>query len=156
MALKKQDSWDSPENEASNSFVSWGEIGDFVYGTLVGVKEVASNLPDRAGEMQKIYDVKVKECSYHVLDDKKRVVPEAVTPAEGELVCVGGRKAIESRMNRVKLGQIFGLKFVEEQAPKTKGYNPTKIIKVFTPKTASGEPEMDTEWLDAQKKESEF
>lgn len=150
MATKKQDSWDAPENEAQNNFVSWGQEGDFVFGTLVGVREVKSTLPDKAGELQKIYDVRVKECSYHALDDKKRVIEEAITPAEGDLVSVGGRKTIDSRMARIKVGQVFGLKFVEEQPAKTKGYNPTKLIKVFTPKNAKGEFEMDEEFLASQ------
>ncbi len=147
---KASQSWDSADNEASNNFVSWSQVGDYVYGTLIGIREVASTLPDRAGEMQKIYDVKVKECEYHVLDDKKKVVEDAVTPSEGDIVSVGGRKTIDSRMSRVKVGQIFGLKFVEEQPSKTKGYNPTKIIKVFTPKGTDGEFEMDEDFLQTQ------
>jgi len=147
-------SWDDASNEAQNSFVSWGKVEDFVLGTLIGVKEVKSTLPDRAGQMQKVYSVKVKECSYHVLDDKKQVIEEAVTPDAGSTVSVGGRSTIDSRMAQVKLGQVFGLKFVEEQASKTKGYNPTKVIKVFTPKDAQGAFEMDTEFLAEQEKEN--
>lgn len=147
--------WDAPENEAANNFVSWGQVGDYVYGTVIGIREVKSTLPDRAGEIQKIYDFKVKECSYHVLDAKKRVVEEPVVPNEGDIVSVGGRKSIDSRMARVKVGQIVGLKFVEEIESKTKGYNATKAIRVFTPKLASGEFEMDEAFLAAQKGESE-
>ncbi len=143
-------SWDAPENEAQNNFVSWGEVGDFLYGTLIGIREVKSTLPDRAGELQKIYDVKVKECQYHVLDDKKRVVEEPVTPSEGDIVSVGGRSTIDSRMARIKVGQIFGLKFVEEVASKTKGYNPTKVIRVYAPKSPNGEYEMDEEFVASQ------
>lgn len=152
---KKASSWDSEENEAQNNFVSWSEIGDFVYGTLIGIREVDSTLPDRAGEKQKIYDVKVKECRYHTLDEKKRVVEEAVEPAEGDIVSVGGRKTIDSRMARVKVGQVFGLKFTEELPSKTKGYNPTKLIKVFTPKDAKGEYEMDEEFLASKEAEAD-
>lgn len=152
---KGVDSWDSPENEAQNNFVAWGQEGDYVLGTLIGVREVKSTLPDKAGEMQKIYDVKVKECMYHVLDEKKRVVEEPITPGEGEIVSVGGRKTIDSRMARVKVGQIFGLKFTEELPAKTKGYNPTKLIKVFTPKNAKGEFLMDDEWIASQGDELE-
>lgn len=136
-------SWDSPENEATNNFVSWGEVGDFILGALVSVKDVPSTLPDKQGEMQKVYEIKVREASYHVLDEKKRVVEEAVEPEEGEIVSVGGRKTIDSRLARVKIGQIVGLKFVEELPAKTKGYNPTKLIKVFTPKGRDGEFEFD-------------
>lgn len=151
--MSKNTAWDAPENEAQNNFVSWGQIGDFILGTLIGVKEVKSTLPDKEGELQKVYEVKVKECSYHVLDDKKRVIEEPVVPSEGDLVSVGGRKSIDSRLARVKLGQVFGLKFTEELPAKTKGYNPTKVIKVFTPRGANGEFLMDQAWLDSQKDE---
>lgn len=152
---KKAD-WDSDENEAKNNFVAFSEVGDKVLGTLIGKKQTKSTLPDRAGEMQWIYEIKVRECSYHILDDKKKVVEDAIEPEEGEIVSVGGRKMIDSRMARVKLGQIVGLKFVEELAPKTKGYNPTKLIKVYLPKDSAGEAEMDEEWLEEHKADKEF
>lgn len=139
--------WDDPSNEAQNSFMSWGKEGDYVLGTLIGVKEVKSTLPDRAGQMQKVYTVKAKEGSYHLLDEKKNPVEPAEELSEGDVISVGGRSTIDSRMARVKLGQNFGLKFTEEQPSKTKGYNATKVIKVFTPKDAAGDYEMDAEWL---------
>lgn len=155
MAKNTAVSWDDESNEADNAFVSWSEIGDFVLGTLVGVKETPSTLPDRKGEIQKIYSVKVRECSYHVLDDKKKVVPEAIEPDPGSVISVGGRAMIDSRMAQVKLGQVFGLKYTEEIPSKTKGYNPTKMIKVYVPKDAHGKPEMDEEYLQ-EKEIAEF
>lgn len=144
----KKEAWDSPENEAQNSFVGWGQVGDYVFGTLIGTKKVKSTLPGKEGEMQNVYEVKVKECSYHVLDDKKRVVEEAVEPEEGSIVSVGGRAFIDSRMAHVKIGQVFGLKFEEELAAKTKGFNPTKVIKVFTPRDKdTGGFQMDEQFL---------
>lgn len=147
-ASKKVDAWDSPENEAQNSFVSWGQPGDFIYGTLISTKKVKSTLPDKEGQLQNVYEVKVKDCSYHVLDDKKRVIEDAIIPEEGAIVSVGGRAFIDSRMAHVKVGQVFGLKFEEELPAKTKGYNPTKVIKVFTPRDPSGNGFlMDEEFL---------
>lgn len=143
--------WDDESNEATNSFVGFNEIGDYVLGTLIGVKKVKSTLPDKNGELQNIYTVKVKESKYHVLDEKKKIVPEAVVPEEGDIVSVGGRKIIDSRMEKVKIGQVFGLKFKEELPPKTKGYNPTKLITVYVPKNENNEFIMDNEWLDANK-----
>lgn len=145
--------WDDESNEATNSFVGFNEIGDYVLGTLIGVKQVKSTLPDKKGELQNIYTVKVKESKYHLLDEKKKVIAEPVVPEEGDIVSVGGRKIIDSRMEKVKLGQIFGLKFKEELPPKTKGYNPTKLITVYVPKNDKGEFMMDNEWLDSQKGE---
>lgn len=144
----KQEAWDSPENEAQSSFVAWSKIGDFIYGTLISTKKVKSTLPGKEGEMQNVYEVKVKDCSYHILDDKKRVIEDAVEPEEGSIVSVGGRAFIDSRMARLKVGQVFGLKFEEEMAAKTKGYNPKKVIKVFTPRNKdTGEFLMDEEFL---------
>lgn len=153
MANKKSSSWDDSSNEAQNNFVSWGEPGDKVLGTLISVKEVPSTLPDRKGEMQKIYEIKVRECEYHVLDDKKHVVEEPVVLEEGDIVSVGGRKMIDSRMARAKIGQIVGLKFTEELPAKVKGYNSTKLIKVYLPKGTDGEFEMDEEFLELRKAE---
>lgn len=147
--MAKKKGWDDDANEAKNNFVSFNEIGDFILGTLISRKQVPSTLPDKAGEMQFVYEVKVKESRYHVLDDKKKVVDEAIEPEEGEIVSVGGRKTIDSRMARIKRGQVFGLKFVEELPSKTKGFNPTKLIKVYTPKGDDNEFEMDSEWLEA-------
>lgn len=140
-------SWDSDENEAKNNFVGFNEIGDYVFGALLNAKQVPSTLPDKKGELQWIYEVKVRECQYHVLDDKKKIIDEAVTPNEGDIVSVGGRKMIDSRMARIRVGQVFGLKFVEELEAKTRGYNPTKLIKVYTPKGRDGEFEFDEEVL---------
>lgn len=150
-AKKGASSWDAPENEATNNFVSWGQEGDFVLGALLSRKQVQSTLPDKKGEMQWVYEIKVREAMYHILDEKKRVVDEPVTLKEGDIVSVGGRKTIDSRMARIKIGQVVGLKFVEELEAKTRGYNPTKLIKVFTPKDASGEFEMDEEIVNQAK-----
>lgn len=144
-AKGKASDWDAPENEAKNNFVSFSEIGDYILGALLSAKQVPSTLPDKQGEMQWVYEFKVKDCSYHVLDEKKKVVDEAVEPEVGEIVSVGGRKTIDSRMARIKIGQVVGLKFVEELPAKTRGYNPTKLIKVFTPKGRDGEFEFDEE-----------
>ncbi len=146
---KTKSNWDADENEAVNSFVSWGEVGDYILGTLVSTKESLSKFPGKENEKVKIYEVKVKECSYHVLDDKKRVVETPIVPETGSIVSVGGRSTIDSRMAHIKRGQVFGLKFTEELPSKTKGFNPTKLIKVYTPKTADGEYEMDSEFLAA-------
>ena len=144
-------SWDDASNEAKNSFVSWGKIGDFVYGTLVGVKQVKSTLPGKEGQLQNVYEVKVKQSSYHNLDEDKRPMEKPETPEEGEIVSVGGRAGTDSRMARVKIGQMFGQKFVEELPAQTKGFNKTKIIKVFTPKDiTTGEYLMDEEFLAEQ------
>lgn len=148
MAKTKQaTSWDDASNEANNNFVAWSKIGDYVYGTLTAIKEVKSTLPGKEGEKQKVYEVKVKECSYHTIDEDKKVVEPAVVLEEGDIVSVGDRAFISSRMAHVKIGQVFGLKFEDELPAKVKGYNKTKVIKVFTPKADDGTFLMDQEFL---------
>jgi hypothetical protein len=148
-------SWDDVSNESKNSFVGFNEIGDYILGTLTARKQVPSTLPDRVGELQWIYEIKVRDCAYHVLDDRKKVVEEAVEPEAGDIVSVGGRAMIDSRVAKVKIGQVFGLKFTEELPAKTKGYNPTKLIKVFVPRDINGDFEMDTEWIKERKEEDD-
>ncbi len=146
--MAKNTKWDDESNEAVNSFVSWGMVDDYILGTLIGVRHVKSTLPGKEGQMQNIYDFKVKECSYHVLDSKKKLVEEPVVPNEGDIVSVGGRSSIDTRMARAKIGQVIGLKFVAEIESKTKGFNPTKSIKVYMPKLANGDFEMDEQAAD--------
>lgn len=146
--------WDAPENEATNNFFKWGDVGDYVLGTLVSKKQVPSTLPDKKGEMQFIYEFKVREGEYHELDAKGNP-GDVVELNAGDIINVGGRSMYDSRMARVKIGQVAGLKFTEELPAKTKGYNPTKLIKVFTPKGDDNEFEMDQEFL-AEREAAEF
>lgn len=150
----KAKAWDDEENEATNNFFKWGDVGDYILGTLIAKKQTPSTLPDKKGELQWIYEFKVEEGLYHDLDEKGNVGDE-ITLEKGDIISVGGRQMYDSRMARVKIGQIAGLKFTEELPPKTRGYNPTKLIKVFTPKDDSGEFRMDAEFL-AQREADEF
>ena len=152
MAIQKKGahaakSWDSDENEATNNFLKWGDVGDFVLGTLISKKQVPSTLEDRKGELQWIYEVKVKEGQYHDMDAKKNPIEPVIELNEGDIINVGGRSMYDSRMARVKVGQIFGLKFTEVLPAKSKSRSDTKLIKTYTPKGDDGEFQMDTEFL---------
>ena len=150
MARTKADAFDE-SNEVSSSFIKWGQEGDYILGTLIASRQVPSTLSDKKGELQWIYEIKVDRGEYHDIDDKKRVAAEATELEAGSTVSVGGRKTIDGRMRQIKLGQKVGLKFIEELPAKTKGYSNTKLIKVYAPKGADGEPQMDEEFL-AEKK----
>ncbi len=132
------------ENEIQSAFVKWGKIGDFISGTLIDVRETASNLPDKAGEMQKNYDILVDEGSFHNLDDKKNPIEPAVVLVKGDIYTVGGKPGIDAQMRRIEMGQKLGMKFTDEKPPKTKGYSAFKLIKVYT----TGEK--NQEWLEKQ------
>jgi hypothetical protein len=128
------------ENEIKSSFISWGKPGDYFVGTLMSKREVPNQLSDK-NEMQTIYEFKMKEGSFHTLDDKKNPVEPAVLINAGEIWSLGGKKSIDAQMRNVKNTVIAGMKFIEETPPKTKGYNPTKVIKVYT------QGEVDAEYV---------
>lgn len=143
----KKGAWDSEENEAQNNFLKWGDVGDFILGTLVAKKQVPSTLEDRKGEMQWVYEIKVREGEYHEMDKNKAPTGDAIVLNEGDIISVGGRSMYDSRMARVKIGQIVGLKFTELLPAKSKSKSDTKMIKTYLPKGDDGEFEMDTEFL---------
>lgn len=152
----KKSAWDSDENEATNNFLKWGDVGDYVLGTLISKKQVPSTLEDKKGEMQWVYELKVKEGEYHDIDPKtKGPTGDAIVLNEGDIINVGGRSMYDSRMARVKIGQVVGLKFTEVLPAKSKSRSDTKLIKTYTPKGDDGEFEMDTVFL-AEKEAAEF
>lgn len=155
-SAQKKSAWDSDENEATNNFLKWGDVGDYVFGTLISKKQVPSTLEDRKGEMQWVYEIKVKEGQYHDIDGKtKAAVGDPIILNEGDVISVGGRSMYDSRMARVKVGQMVGLKFTEVLEATKKGRSDTKLIKTYTPKGDDGEFLMDDVFL-AEKEAAEF
>lgn len=146
--------WDSEENEAQNNFLKWGDVGDFVLGTLVSKKQVPSTLEDKKGELQWVYEIKVRKGEYHEMDKNKAPVGDAIVLNEGDIISVGGRSMYDSRMARVKIGQIVGLKFTELLPAKSKSKSDTKMIKTYLPKGDDGDFEMDAEFLQQREADS--
>ena len=130
----------SEENEVKSNFIVWGAPGDFIIGTLVDVRETVNTLSDKK-EMQKIYELKAQDGSYHIIDAKKNPMPDATLIKADEYFNIGGKKGIDAQMRNIKIGQILAMKYIEEVPSKTKGYNPTKVIKIYT----SGQ--MDTTFI---------
>jgi hypothetical protein len=121
----------SEDNEVKSSFISWGKTGDYFVGTFIGKRVVPNTLSEK-NPTQTVYEFKMKEGTFHTLDDKKNPVEPAVVINKGDIYNVGGKAAIDAQMRNVKHATIVGMKFIEEKPPKTKGYNPTKVIKVYT------------------------
>ena len=120
MAKAKADAFDV-SNEVASSFIKWGKEGDFILGTLTSTRQVPSTLPDKKGELQFIYEIKVDSGEYHDIDEKKRVAEEPTPLDVGSTWSVGGRKTIDARMRQIKIGQKVGLKFIEELESKLCG-----------------------------------
>ena len=97
--------------------------------------------------MEKVYDLKADYGSFHKLDKKKKLIEEPVVVNEGEIWSVS-KESLDAGMRNVKLGQKVGFKFIEEKEAKQAGFNPAKIVKVFTPKNEDNTYKMDKEWLE--------
>jgi len=127
------------------------KIGDHIIGTLIGVREVQSTLPDQKGAMVKVYEIKSDSGEFHDLDDSKKVIEEPVVIKADEVWNIsGGSKEkpsmIDERFRNVKLGDKIKVVYTGDKPPKTKGYNPLKIVAV------QKNGKVDQAWLDEQKR----
>lgn len=129
------------KNEVKSSFFKWGKVGDYIEGTLIGVREMLSNLPGKAGEKVKVYEIKADEGAFHDIDSKKQPVEQPTMIKPGDVWLIGGKKQLDGQMTRIKLGQKVAMKFADEKESKQKGFNALKLIKVYT------DGSMDEQWL---------
>jgi hypothetical protein len=145
---KKVKDWDSPENEVKSNWIKWGvPMEDKLLGTLTRKWQSESQFDGKKGEMQNNYDFKIEAGSFHDLDDSFKPVKDPTVLVAGDIWTVGGRVSMDNQMTNIKVGQIIGLKYVEEKKGK-KGRYPAKIIKVYVLKNDDGTLKMDTAWLE--------
>ncbi len=145
---KGKGSWDDEGEEVVSNWMKFNvPMEDKVKGTLIEKRTMKSTLPGAEGKVVNVYEMKVEVGSFHVLDDKKRVVDEPVVLNAGDFLSIGGTAVIDRQMTNIKVGQVVGLKFIEEKASKTKGFTAAKIVKVLTFKNADGSVQMDEEFL---------
>jgi len=90
--------------------MAWKEIkGGDVIRLEVGESIEGKLLAVRQGEFAKVYDIETK-------DGKKTLFGSAV---------------LDSRMAEVKVGDRVKIERLEDELPKVKGHNPTKMYRVF-------------------------
>lgn len=163
MAAKKEVAgWDDPSNEVKSNWMKFNvsvkddeKKADKIFGILINKRVVKSNLPGKEGEPVNVYEIRATEpTTYHVLDDNKKLVEDAVHINPGDIYSVSGTAVIDRQMQNIRKGQIIGMKFIEEQPAKVKGHNPAKIIKVYAPKAENGEPLMDHDFVATQSLET--
>lgn len=148
---KAKDGWDNPDNEVQSNWVKfYVPMEDKVFGTLIAKRTMKSSIPGKQDEDVSVYELKADMGSFHEVDDKKNILPDAITINAGEIWSVGGKNSIDVQMRNVKVGQKVGFKFLDEKPSKTKGFAPAKNIKVYAPKGDDGMPQMDLEWLEEQ------
>lgn len=140
-----EDVFDS-KNEIKSNWVKWGKPGDSITGTLVRVFQVADNYAKVPGAKKNVYEIKAINGSFNDIQNKK-LTGDVVTIKPGDVYCVDGKSGLEAQMRNVKMGQIIGIKFMEERAAKDPKNFDAKITKVFAPKNNDGSVKMDEEWL---------
>lgn len=109
------------KNEVQPQSINWGKVGDHIFGTKVGQR---GDVNTKFGK-NTIYEVKVEGGVFHDKEGKEVVLKA------GDVWGLWGRNDIfDAQMNRMQVGQKFGLKFTESK-PSSMG-NDAKIIKVYT------------------------
>jgi len=140
-----KDDFDSA-NEVPSNWVKWNTVGDDkIFGTLM--RKMKGENAYKPGEMVENYEIKADYGSFHNVDEKKNLIETPITINLGEIWSVGGKDGIAKQMANVKIGQKLGFKYIDEKVSRTKGHQPAKLIKVFTPKNDDGSYKMDEEWL---------
>jgi hypothetical protein len=144
MAKEKNSGWDNEENAVQSSWVKFNvPLEDKVMGTLVEKRSQTN----QEGRTSPVYDMVLDEGTWHILDDKKKVVDEPVTAKAGDFVSIGSLASIDRQMKNIVKGQKIGLKFIEEVANKDKKKNPSKVVRVYVIKNEDGTPKMDEAFL---------
>lgn len=129
--ITEENDFFSDKNEVKTPWVQWGKEKDWVRGTLIEIKEKESRLPGKEGEMTNVYVIKAIGGSFHGIDENKKVNEEPTILQPGEFWNVGERPTTKDTIKRIKIGQIVGFKYIEDVPSKTRGFNATKIIKVY-------------------------
>jgi len=143
--------WDDTTNEVTSNWVKFHvPLEDKVFGTLLTKRTMKSSIPGKESEDVSVYEIKADVGSFHNTDDKKVVIPEPITINAGEIWSIGGKNSIDVQMRNIKVGQKIGFKFMDEKPSKTKGFAPSKNIKIYAPKEDDGSPKMDKQWLEEQ------
>lgn len=150
-AGKKKGDWDDEENEAQSISFAFKKCadddykGDRILGVLLSKRQVPNKLSSEKDAKQWAYEVKVREGEFHKADKKRNIIEPSIELEEGDIVTVYGTNYFDPRMRGVKIGQVFGLKYVGDLEATKAGMSDTKDIRVFTPKGDDGEFEMDAE-----------
>ena len=139
MATKETAVQDDPfagMEEAKSQWIKWGKPGDWIRGTLTNVSERESQMADKKGQIEKVYEFLASGGSFYWFEKIAGEIKMDSTPTvleKGSIWVVGGngKASIENIMRNVKIGQIFGMRFAEEKPSKNPSFSNQKVIKVM-------------------------
>ena len=135
MAKANDDLFDEGnEIKASFNTLKFGEVGDYIRGTLIANDRTMPNNLSQKKEMQTVFEIKAHSGSFHNII-KKKVQKDATEIQAGEVWSfITSNPIMLKSLKEIQIGQIVGLKFTEVKEAKTPGFNDAKIIKVFAGK----------------------
>lgn len=117
--------------EVKTATIKWGKVGDWFKGTLTeNTREVQNKLSEKK-EMQKVFEFKMHGGSFHGINEDRSIVETATIIDKDSFWSLFAKGAVAGQMRKAKLGQVIGMRFVESKPATTKGFSPTKVIKVF-------------------------
>lgn len=117
--------------EVRTNAIKWGKVGDWFKGTLTDNSREVANKLSANHEMQKVFEFKMHGGSYHNINEDRSIATDPTIIAKDSFMSVFAKGAVAGQMRNAKLGQVIGMRFVEEKKSSTPGFNPTKVIKVF-------------------------
>jgi len=121
------------ENEVKPDYknLAWGRVGDWFKGTLTdNTRQIPNNLSQKK-EMQTIFEFKAHGGSFHdIINKVVQEIPTVVNKGEFWSL-ITSKPALLSVLNKVKIGQVVGLRFKESKEAKTPGFDDAKIISVY-------------------------
>jgi len=135
------DSVINDDNELKAAYGSWDKVGRTYYGVLVA-KDMADNKM-KPGTKTTIYTL-----ANAMMKDDASAEKEEV---EGGTINIYGRGAkdpqIISGLDKAKMGQVVVATYAEEGESTKVGYQPFKVIKVYSPKDKDENAIMDLDVL---------
>lgn len=120
MATKKPEIFNDPDTvyQEPSSWIRWGKIGDWLYGTYIDKIEYEKN-----NEMQTDYLILVKQGEYH---DKSG---EAIELSDGDEIRIGSKRGIDGFMSRRELGDNCAFEYVEDIPTKNPAYSDFRRVE---------------------------
>lgn len=118
-------------NEVKTSAIKWGKIGDWVRGTITDNTRQVPNQLSKDKEMQTVFEFQASGGSFHNINVDRSVSEEPTILTEGTFWSIFAKEVLKAQLRNAKIGQQFGIRYVEDKPSKTPGFNPTKVLKVF-------------------------
>lgn len=119
------------KNKVKYSTIKWGKPGDWLKGTLVDNTRQVPNTLSAKKEMQTIFEFKIHGGEFHGINKDKTIEADPTILQPNSFWSVFAKPVLRDMLKNAKLGQVIGLRFIEEKPPKQAGLNPTKIIAVY-------------------------